>query len=95
LSHNASFNASFNTSFNDSMNVSSQGALQLVRAALSEHASRRRTQVCTGNVAYCPQVPAMHAGSIRSNILMGSEYDEQRYQEVLDGCCLYEDLQVS
>jgi hypothetical protein len=69
-------------------------AVQLIRSVLDER-SRSRSNVCTGNVAYCPQLPPMHAGTIRSNILMGSGYDASLYHSVLDGCCLTQDLEVS
>lgn len=76
--------------------VSGSGsAVQLVRSILEDRKQPRRSNVCTGNVAYCPQVPPMHAGSMRSNILMGSEYDEELYHSVLEGCCLAQDLEVT
>lgn len=72
----------------------SGNALQLIRSVLDERRGSTRSNVCTGNVAYCPQVPPMHAGSIRSNILMGAELDEEVYHSVLEGCCLVQDLEV-
>jgi ABC-type iron transport system FetAB ATPase subunit len=29
--------------------------------------------------SYCAQIPAMHSGTVKENILMGSKYDEKRY----------------
>jgi hypothetical protein len=53
-----------------------------------------RSRVGTGNVAYCPQVPAMHSGTVRANVLMGCGMDLLRYQKVLQGCCLTQDIEV-
>ena len=85
-------NASFTSSYSQNDTVSGS-ALQLIRSVLDE-SKQRRTQVCTGNVAYCPQVPPMHTGTVRSNILMGSEMEEEAYHAVLEGCCLMQDVQV-
>ena len=85
-------NASFTSSYSQNDTVSGS-ALQLIRSVLDE-SKQRRTQVCTGNVAYCPQVPPMHTGTVRSNILMGSEMEEEAYHAVLEGCCLMQDIQV-
>eukprot|EP01034_Spumella_vulgaris_P022151 gene22151-28258_t len=43
-------------------------------------------------IAYCAQVPPMHSGSVRSNIVMGDAFDAARYRDVLRGCCLGPDL---
>ena len=85
-------NASFNS--NASTLSLSGNAMQLIRAALQDRHTSTRINVCTGNVAYCPQQPPMMSGSIRSNILMGAGYDEDVYREVLEGCCLLKDLEV-
>lgn len=67
--------------------------MQLIRSVI--HAPQRHlSNLSTCNIAYCPQVPSMHAGSIRSNILMGSEMNETRYRDVLQGCCLLQDIEV-
>jgi len=34
----------------------------------------------------------MQRGSIRRNILFGKTYNANRYNEVIDGCCLDQDL---
>ncbi len=78
---------------NDLSFSGASNALQLIRSVA--HAPQRHlSNLSTSNVAYCPQVPSMHAGSIRSNILMGSEMDQARYRDVLQGCCLLKDIEV-
>lgn len=44
--------------------------------------------------AYCPQIPTILDGSVRSNILMGHELVPSRYEEVLAGCGLRQDMMV-
>ncbi|KAG8779614.1 hypothetical protein FRC12_024032 [Ceratobasidium sp. 428] len=43
-------------------------------------------------LAYAAQEAWVHSGSIRDNILFGSEYDEERYNAVLSQCALQQDL---
>jgi ABC-type multidrug transport system fused ATPase/permease subunit len=54
-----------------------------------------------GNASYCSQVPGMHTGSVRKNILLaGSElvdslsadFVKRRYAMIFDGCCLAKDF---
>ncbi|RAL16060.1 ATP-binding cassette transporter YOR1 [Aspergillus homomorphus CBS 101889] len=52
----------------------------------------------TGNVrmgvtrGYCPQYAWVQNTTVRNNILFGREYDEARYNEVIDACALRSDL---
>ncbi|KLJ07254.1 ATPase [Blastomyces silverae] len=41
---------------------------------------------------YCAQTPWLQSMSIRDNILFSLPYDERRYKQVLDACCLGQDL---
>uniref|UniRef100_F6T8N6 Uncharacterized protein n=1 Tax=Ciona intestinalis TaxID=7719 RepID=F6T8N6_CIOIN len=45
-----------------------------------------------GQVSYAGQTPWVFSGSIRENILFGEEYNEKRFKEVIDICCLEKDL---
>ncbi|CAM9449157.1 unnamed protein product [Chrysoparadoxa australica] len=45
-------------------------------------------------VAYCPQVPWIRSGTIRSNILFGNCWDPELYSQVLDATALTEDLEA-
>ncbi|KAL8456965.1 hypothetical protein ACS0TY_034986 [Phlomoides rotata] len=47
----------------------------------------------TGSKAYVPQVPWIISGTIRDNILLGKDYDQIRYSEVIQACTL--DLDIS
>ncbi|KAI3792988.1 hypothetical protein L1987_35600 [Smallanthus sonchifolius] len=47
-----------------------------------------------GSIAYVSQSAWIQTGSIRDNILFGSEMDDQRYQETLEKCSLVKDLEL-
>ncbi|XP_065776550.1 ATP-binding cassette sub-family C member 11 isoform X2 [Muntiacus reevesi] len=47
-----------------------------------------------GSLAYVPQQAWIIKGSVRENILMGSQYDEAWYLQVLHCCCLNRDLEI-
>ncbi|GAA5840283.1 hypothetical protein JCM9279_002335 [Rhodotorula babjevae] len=45
-------------------------------------------------VAYAAQLPWLQHDSIRNNILFGSPYEEERYQQVIEACALQADLEM-
>ncbi|EFA77181.1 hypothetical protein PPL_12389 [Heterostelium album PN500] len=45
-----------------------------------------------GNIAYVSQLPWIMNGTLRDNILFGKEYDQQKYQNILEICELVPDL---
>lgn len=44
--------------------------------------------------AFCPQYAWIQNTSVRNNILFGMEYDEERYNAVVDACALRHDLAI-
>ncbi|XP_078693313.1 ATP-binding cassette sub-family C member 5-like [Branchiostoma floridae x Branchiostoma belcheri] len=48
----------------------------------------------TGSVAYVAQQAWIMNASVRDNILFGEDYDQQRYEETVNICCLNHDLKV-
>ena len=46
-----------------------------------------------GQVAYASQIPFVLNATLRDNILFGSHFDEDRYNKVLDACCLRQDIE--
>lgn len=47
-----------------------------------------------GFVSYCTQSPWVVNDTLKSNILFGREFDEERYQKVIHACALVDDLAV-
>eukprot|EP01084_Bolivina_argentea_P028756 53396_1 len=45
-------------------------------------------------VAYSSQVPWIQNATVRKNILFGSEFDQKRYDEIIEACALSHDLEV-
>ncbi|CAL8127066.1 unnamed protein product [Orchesella dallaii] len=46
----------------------------------------------TGEITYAGQEAWLFAGTVRENILFNSEFDKQRYHEIIHVCCLQEDM---
>uniref|UniRef100_A0A803L8V8 ABC-type xenobiotic transporter n=1 Tax=Chenopodium quinoa TaxID=63459 RepID=A0A803L8V8_CHEQI len=47
-----------------------------------------------GTKAYVAQSPWIQSGTVQENILFGKDMDQQRYDQVLEACCLKKDLEV-
>ena len=47
-----------------------------------------------GSIAYVPQTPFIMNATLRDNILFGKEYNEERYQKVIEMCCLAPDIAI-
>eukprot|EP00916_Digyalum_oweni_P014689 GHVL01024075.1.p1 GENE.GHVL01024075.1~~GHVL01024075.1.p1 ORF type:complete len:1002 (-),score=169.84 GHVL01024075.1:2997-6002(-) len=50
--------------------------------------------IVRGSVAYVAQTAWIRSATLRENILFGQPMDKQRYDMVLDVCCLNEDLKI-
>ncbi|KAK3032481.1 hypothetical protein RJ639_037294 [Escallonia herrerae] len=48
----------------------------------------------SGTKAYVAQSPWIQSGKIVDNILFGKEMDKERYDRVLEACCLKKDLEI-
>ena len=72
------------------------GKSTLVNAILGEvHCSEQTALVTKGKIGFCSQSPFIINGTIRQNIVFSSrQFDEVRYQKVIDACCLSHDLQT-
>lgn len=47
-----------------------------------------------GRIAYASQEPWIFAGTVEENILFGAEYDEKRFNEVIQVCALHKDIEL-
>ena len=60
----------------------------LLRAVLGELPPSQGQVSVHGRIAYVPQQPWVFSGTLRSNILFGKKYEEDRYEEVIKACAL-------
>uniref|UniRef100_A0A4W2EDZ4 Multidrug resistance-associated protein 4-like n=1 Tax=Bos indicus x Bos taurus TaxID=30522 RepID=A0A4W2EDZ4_BOBOX len=70
------------------------GKSSLLSAVLGELPSSQGQVSVHGRIAYVSQQPWMFSGTVRSNILFGKKYEEDRYEKVIKACALGEDLQL-
>lgn len=69
------------------------GKTTLLRALLGEVPAQPGTELFVADaVSYAPQIPFILNRSLRDNILFGSDFDNARYDRVLDACCLRDDV---
>ena len=70
------------------------GKSTIIDALIGEISVSPTTKLITrGKVAYASQVAFILNTSIRDNILFGNEFDLDRYNKVLDACCLRVDIE--
>ena len=68
------------------------GKSSLLTAILGELPLHRGSASYHGKIAYVPQIPWVFSGTIRENILFGSPFNEERFQQVVQICELAKDL---
>ncbi|XP_039258783.2 ATP-binding cassette sub-family C member 4-like isoform X1 [Styela clava] len=70
------------------------GKSSLLSAILGELPAAKGKATVHGNVVYSNQVPWIFSGTVRENILFSEEFDQERYHEVIQACCLNKDLNL-
>ncbi|XP_045018373.1 ATP-binding cassette sub-family C member 4 [Bubalus bubalis] len=70
------------------------GKSSLLRALLGELPPSQGQVSVHGRIMYVSQQPWVFSGTVRSNILFGKKYEEERYEKVIKACALKEDLQL-
>ncbi|XP_057633187.1 ATP-binding cassette sub-family C member 2 [Chionomys nivalis] len=70
------------------------GKSSLISAMLGEMENVRGHITIKGTTAYVPQQSWIQNGTIKDNILFGSEFNEKKYQQVLEACALLPDLEM-
>ncbi|XP_078067709.1 ATP-binding cassette sub-family C member 5-like isoform X3 [Mustelus asterias] len=69
------------------------GKSSLISAILGQLILLEGTVAVRGNFAYVAQQAWLLNTSLRDNILFGKSYEEERYNNVLEACCLYPDIE--
>ncbi|CAO2585581.1 ATP-binding cassette sub-family C member 2, partial [Lemmus lemmus] len=70
------------------------GKSSLVAAMLGEMENVHGHITIQGTTAYVPQQSWIQNGTVKDNILFGSEFNEKKYQQVLEACALLPDLEM-
>ncbi|XP_041124429.1 ATP-binding cassette sub-family C member 12-like isoform X2 [Polyodon spathula] len=70
------------------------GKSSLISALLGEMYLLRGSVAVQGMFAYVSQQAWIFHGTVRDNILMGEDFDEKRYSEVISACSLKADLAI-
>ncbi|RDD39481.1 Multidrug resistance-associated protein 4 [Trichoplax sp. H2] len=69
------------------------GKTSLLMVLLGELPLSAGTLKISGKIAYVSQIPWIFSGTVRENILFGSEFHEEKYLKVIEACALRKDLQ--
>ncbi|KAJ2745056.1 hypothetical protein GGI20_002465 [Coemansia sp. BCRC 34301] len=69
------------------------GKSSIVSALCGEMPLTKGEACIFGSIGYVSQKPWIMNATFRENVLLGSEYDEERYNQVIEACALAEDLQ--
>lgn len=70
------------------------GKTSLISAILGQMTLLEGSIAVSGTFAYVAQQAWILNATLRDNILFGKEYDEERYNSVLNSCCLRPDLAI-
>ncbi|KAK4251393.1 P-loop containing nucleoside triphosphate hydrolase protein [Corynascus novoguineensis] len=71
------------------------GKTALLQAILGELDQRGGERAVPAEmIGYCAQTPWLESMSIRQNILFSALYDKARFEQVIDACCLRDDLNM-
>ncbi|KAM6186730.1 ATP-binding cassette sub-family C member 2 [Rhynchocyon petersi] len=70
------------------------GKTSLMSAILGEMEHVHGHITIKGTIAYVPQQSWIQNGTIKDNILFGSELNEKKYQQILEACALLPDLEI-
>ncbi|XP_038050410.1 multidrug resistance-associated protein 4-like [Patiria miniata] len=70
------------------------GKSSLLMALLGELPTVSGVNILSGQVGYTAQQPWILSGSLRDNILFGSEYEPAKYQRIIKQCALTRDIEL-
>jgi ABC-type multidrug transport system fused ATPase/permease subunit len=69
------------------------GIIRQATPVATNNTATTMTTTTRGNVAYVSQSPFVLNATFRENILFGLPFDQERYEKVLDACCLHADIE--
>ncbi|XP_062915882.1 ATP-binding cassette sub-family C member 5-like [Mobula hypostoma] len=70
------------------------GKSSLISAILGQLILLEGIVAVRGTFAYVAQQAWLFNASLRDNILFGKSYEEEKYNNVLEACCLYPDIEI-
>ncbi|XP_050303780.1 probable multidrug resistance-associated protein lethal(2)03659 [Anthonomus grandis grandis] len=70
------------------------GKSSVLKVILGEYRVNSGTANIIGDISYASQDPWIFPATIRQNILFGQKFDSDRYEEVLEVCCLQHDIKL-
>ncbi|RIB24070.1 P-loop containing nucleoside triphosphate hydrolase protein [Gigaspora rosea] len=70
------------------------GKSSLLSALVGEMKRIKGEVLFGGNVVYCPQTAWIQNATLKDNITFGLPFDEEKYLQVIKGCCLGPDLKM-
>lgn len=69
------------------------GKTALLNLIMNDLSPTEGTVEVKGTISYASQNPWLFPATVRQNILFGQPYDRQRYEKVIQACCLKTDLE--
>ncbi|XP_030756720.1 probable multidrug resistance-associated protein lethal(2)03659 [Sitophilus oryzae] len=70
------------------------GKSSLINVILGELSIRNGYMELNGKISFASQEPWLFYGNVRQNILFGEEFDEERYEQVVQVCALKSDFNL-
>jgi ATP-binding cassette, subfamily C (CFTR/MRP), member 1 len=70
------------------------GKSSLLSALVGEMRKTEGQILLGGTVGYCPQTAWIRNATVKSNILFGREFDQEKYDEVIEACALVSDFEM-
>ena len=68
------------------------GKTTLLNSIIEEIPFCKGKLVKSGNVAFVEQEPIIFSLTVKDNILFGLPYNQEKFENVIECCCLQEDL---
>ncbi|XP_077529739.1 multidrug resistance-associated protein 1-like [Haemaphysalis longicornis] len=70
------------------------GKSSMLSSLLGDMVKLKGSVTINGTVAYCPQQAWIQNASVKSNIIFGQPFDQERYEQVIEACALKPDLDI-